>query len=326
MRDALYNSAWGPLSVGLAVGCLVLVATVVALSRPRAAWLRSRIGAYDGGEQTAGFEPGRMRPRVDDLLQATERRLDGSSLSRRLERLLQRAAVEARASEVLYLSLGFGVAACALAHVLVSSVIASLAFGLLAFCAPVAVLHLKGRRRLRRFDDQLPDVLMTMSSSLAVGHSFNQAVQAIVAEGQSPACDEFGRLLGESKLGRPMDEALAAMSERVGSKELAFVLMSVRIQRQIGGSLAGLFATVSQTVRERQQFQRKVRALTAMGRASATVLVALPFCAGGLIAVLNPSYLAPLFTESTGRIMVASGLVMMVLGGFILKRIVSFKG
>ena len=88
-----------------------------------------------------------------------------------------------------------------------------------------------------------------------------------------------------------MDEALAAMADRIDSDDLRFVLMSVTIQREVGGSLADLFQTVSDTVRERQQFRRKVRALTAMGRASAYVLVALPFVTAALIAIVNPGYL-----------------------------------
>ena len=84
-------------------------------------------------------------------------------------------------------------------------------------------------------------------------------------------------MLTETRLGRPMDEALAEMAERVGSKNFRFVITAVTIQRQVGGSLAGLFDMVADTVRQRQQFARKIRALTAMGRMSAYVLVGLPF-------------------------------------------------
>jgi tight adherence protein B len=142
----------------------------------------------------------------------------------------------------------------------------------------------------------------------------------------APASEEFGRVLNETRLGRPIDEALGAMADRIDSDDLRFVLMSVTIQREIGGSLADLFQTVSDTVRQRQQFRRKVQALTAMGRASAYLLVALPFVTVGLIAIVNPGYLAPLVQQPAGRLMVVGVLVMMAFGTLVLKKIVSIKG
>ena len=123
-----------------------------------------------------------------------------------------------------------------------------------------------------------------------------------------------------------MDEALAAMADRVDSADLRFVLMSVSIQREIGGSLAVLFQTISDAVRERQQFRRRVRAITATGRSSAYVLLALPFFTAGLIGVVNPGYLTPLFTTTTGRMCLGAMFLMMVAAAFILKKIVTIKG
>jgi len=123
-----------------------------------------------------------------------------------------------------------------------------------------------------------------------------------------------------------MDSALAEMGERIGSKNLSFVLTSVTIQRQIGGSLAGLFDMVAETVRQRQQFARKIRGLTAMGRMSAYVLAGLPFGVAILISVISPSYMAPLWHTSAGHEMVGAALLMLAFGGVFLKRIVSFRG
>ena len=108
-----------------------------------------------------------------------------------------------------------------------------------------------------------------MAASLKAGHRFKQGLQAVVDESQQPASDEFKRVLTETWLGRPMDDALAEMAERVGSENFEFVITAVTIQRQVGGSLAALFDMVADTVRQRQQFARKIRALTAMGRMSA---------------------------------------------------------
>ena len=123
-----------------------------------------------------------------------------------------------------------------------------------------------------------------------------------------------------------MDGALAEMAERVGSKNLRFVITAVTIQRQVGGSLAGIFDMVADTVRQRQQFARKIRSLTAMGRMSAYVLVGLPFFLLGMITLINQEYMDPLYHTPTGQKLMIGGLVMMAFGSLVLKKIVSFKG
>src|SRR6185369_8617593 len=142
---------------------------------------------------------------------------------------------------------------------------------------PFSWIWLKMRKRLKAFEDQLPDLLITIAASLKAGHSFKQGLQAVVDEGHPPANKEIKRVLTEASLGRSMDDALADMSERLGSKNFEFAITAVTIQRQVGGSLATLFDMVADTVRQRQQFARKVRALTAMGRMSAYTLIAIPF-------------------------------------------------
>jgi len=122
-----------------------------------------------------------------------------------------------------------------------------------------------------------------------------------------------------------MDEALAEMAHRVGSKNFEFVITAVTIQRQVGGSLAGLFDMVADTVRNRQQFAKKIKGLTAMGRASAYVLIGLPVFVGGMLTVVNPTYMRPLWYTSTGRTLVLVGLGMIGVGALMLRKIVNFR-
>src|SRR5438552_13408804 len=150
-----------------------------------------------------------------------------------------------------------------------------------------------------------------MAASLKAGHSFKQGIQSVVDEGQEPAAKELRRVLTDTQLGRPMEEALQATAERIGSKNFSFVITAVNIQRQVGGSLAGLFDMVADTVRDRQQFARKIRGLTAMGRASAYVLIGLPFFVGLAMTVMNPTYMDPLYHSSTGHPLIMIGRVMM---------------
>jgi tight adherence protein B len=123
-----------------------------------------------------------------------------------------------------------------------------------------------------------------------------------------------------------MEDALSDTAERIGSDNFGFVITAVTIQRQVGGSLAGLFDMVADTVRQRQQFARKIKGLTAMGRASAYVLIGLPFFIAFALTLLNPSYMDPLYHTSTGHQLIMVGLVMMAIGSLILKKLVSFRG
>ena len=104
------------------------------------------------------------------------------------------------------------------------------------------------------------------------------------------------------------------------------MITAVKIQQQVGGSLAGLIDMVADTVRQRLQFIRKVKGLTAMGRAGAYVLVALPFFIGAIISIINPTYMDPLYHTHTGHMLIYTGLAMMAFGSLVLKKIVSFKG
>jgi tight adherence protein B len=123
-----------------------------------------------------------------------------------------------------------------------------------------------------------------------------------------------------------MNQALAEAADRVGSKNFSFVITAVTIQTQVGGSLSNLFDMIADTVRQRQQFARKIKGLTAMGRAAAYVLVGLPFFIAGALTLMNPSYMAPLWSTPTGHMLIFLGLGMMAFGSIILRKIVSFRG
>ena len=330
MKDALFNTAWGPVALALTVGCLTMLAALAALGRPRSAWIKGRLEVYGTGgaavPETNTKRLAQWRPDGERFHGMTERLFGETRLWQKLARLAERANVGWRPFETVAWSIAAGLGAVLVVAVLGGGTLLALVVGLVALGIPTSTLERKGARRLRAFDEQLPDVLMTMSGALKVGQSFNNSMKAIVEDGDAPANAEFGRVLAETRLGRPMDEALLAMADRIGSDDLRFVLMSVTIQRQVGGSLGDLFQTVSDTVRGRQQFRRKVRALTAMGRASAHLLLALPFVTAGLIALFGDGYLTPLFTNYVGQVMIVVMLVLMAIGWFVIRKIVDIKG
>jgi tight adherence protein B len=324
----LLASGAGDALLALAVAVLILIGCALVFAAPRGAWLRQRLAPHVEAA-AAGTKRARERERLAaaaSLFEATESAFGHLRFWHRIERLLERADLPLRTVEFLYLMAGSGFL-LALVFAVAGSPSALIVTMLLAGAlAPYLVVWIKSRRRMTAFENQLPDLLITLGASLKAGHSFRQGIQSVVDEGLEPASKELKRVLTETQLGRPMDDALAEMSERVGSKNFAFVITSVTIQRQVGGSLAGLFDMVAETVRQRQQFARKIRSLTAMGRMSAYVLVGLPFVLLFALTTLNSTYMDPLYQTSTGHKLMLTGLVMMAIGSLVLKKIVSFRG
>jgi tight adherence protein B len=320
-------SRLGTLLVSLAVAALVFLAHRFWTRGREGSWLGRRLEPHlmsnDVSQKRTRAGGTAARKQLSDSIESA---LANVKQFRALERMIERADVPWRAGELL----AFSFAAALVAGLLFAVIFASPLLGVVGmavgFFGPIVYLSYKASSRLKRFDNQLPDLLITVAASLKAGHSFRQGVQAVVEEGAEPASKEFKRVLHETQLGKPMDNALADMAERVGSENLTFVVTSVTIQRQIGGSLAGLFDMVADTVRQRQQFARKIKGLTAMGRMSAYVLVGLPFFMATLVTFMNPSYMAPLYKTSAGHILIGVTLVMMTLGSLMLKKIVSFRG
>ena len=328
LPSVLYESAWAGMAVGLVVGFCILLAAVMAFASPKGAWLRRRVKPYVAGHARAA-KASDERERLAaaaGLFKATEDTFSHRRPWKKLERTVQRADLPLRTVEFVYLMVGCGFVFGLVAAVLALPSFAILACLVLGALVPYGFVAFKARKRLKAFDNQLPDLLVTMAAALKAGHSFRMGMQSVVDEAQEPAAREFKQVLTETRLGRPMDEALSDMAERLGSKNFDFVINAVAIQRQVGGSLAALFDMVADTVRQRQQFARKIKGLTAMGRMSAYTLVGLPFFIAFAISIINPGYMEPLYHTSTGHKLILIGMVMMTVGSLLLKRIVSFKG
>jgi tight adherence protein B len=318
----------GTLAIMLAVGGLVLLAGVLLIAGSRRAWLRERLEPHVSASSHRVKEA-RKRERLAaaaGLFHATERAFGNLKQWRSAQKLLERADIRLRTVELFYIMVGSGIAGGLVGALGRFPSWAILIMMLAGAFLPYGFVMFKAKGRLKAFENQLPDLLITVAASLKAGHSFRQGIQTLVDEGQDPAAGEFRRVLTDTQLGRPMEDALLEMSERVGSKNFEFAITAVTIQRQVGGSLAGLFDMVADTVRQRQQFTRKIRSLTAMGRMSAYVLIGLPFFIAGAITLMNRMYMDPLYHTAKGHFLIGMMLVLMAFGSLILKKIVSFKG
>jgi tight adherence protein B len=326
LPEAFYKV--GPAAMATIVGFLGLVAALFLLRAPVGSRLRRQINPHLG-EQERKSARGPVQERfatASSVMKATEKAFGHLRAWHALYRLLERANVPLRTVELVYIAVGAGLVSGLLFGVAGMSTLVTFGAMIVGGSLPILFVAYKAKRRLAAIDDQLPDLLVTLAASLKAGHSFRQGIQAVVDEGQPPAADEFKRVLTETRLGRPMDDALADMATRIGSKNVTFVVTAVTIQRQVGGSLAGIFDMVADAVRNRQQFARKIRSLTAMGRASAYVLVGIPFFMLGALTLLNAEYMAPLYHTPTGTKLMIVGVVMIGIGSLMLRKIVSFKG
>ncbi|HET7857223.1 MAG TPA: type II secretion system F family protein [Gaiellaceae bacterium] len=326
LPETAYESFLGTQVVGGLVGLLVLLAGTFVLTSVRGSRLRRRLAPHIGPTHAKRKQERERLQAAAGLFRATERTFGHWRHWVALARLLERSDVPLRTVEFVYLSIGAGLIAGLVAGVLAQGTLVIVGVMAGGLAVPWLVVWIKGKRRTTAFENQLPDMLITLAASLKAGHSFKTGLQTIVDEGRPPASKELKRVLTEAQLGRPIDDSLAEMAERLGSKNFEFVITAVTIQRQVGGSLAGLIDMVADTVRQRQQFIRKIKGLTAMGRAGAYVLVGLPFFVAAVITLMNRSYMDPLYHSSTGHKLIILMLVMMAFGSFLLRRIVSFKG
>jgi tight adherence protein B len=199
---------------------------------------------------------------------------------------------------------------------------------LLAVLAPMGARLLVGLRTGRRqaaFADQLDDSLQLMASSLRAGHSLLRAVDSVAVEAAAPTCEEFSRIVNETRVGRDLTEALEEVAARMDSDDFRWVAQAIAIHREVGGNLAEVLDVVGHTIRERNAIRRQVKALAAEGKLSAIVLMALPFVVAGFIGLTNPAYLAGFTESAAGYVMLGVAGALLVAGALWLKKTVSIR-
>jgi tight adherence protein B len=190
---------------------------------------------------------------------------------------------------------------------------------------PVGLLRLLTARRQAEFAAQLPEVLGMISASLKAGYSLLQAVDMVAQESGPPMSEEFQRVLSDARLGLPIEDALEKMSRRVGSTSFEWMLLAIKVQREVGGNLAEVLGTLAKTIRERESLRRQIKALTAEGRLSAAILLGLPVFVTVALYFLNPEYIALLVNSTAGLVMSFMAVALMGIGTFWLYRIVQIE-
>jgi tight adherence protein B len=281
-----------------AIGRPVPQQQAAAVDRPGTGWIPDSVSAF--GERFAKAQ----------------------GFSEKLDASLEAAGVSLRSGEFVVATVGAGLLGALLGAAILRNPILAGVIGILAAFAPTVALRFALHRRADKMREQLPDVLTIMASSLRAGHSFLQALDTVAREIPAPANVEFQRLVAEIRLGRPAEDALEALADRVGSPDFRWAVLAVNIQREVGGNLAEILDNVSDTLRERAMMRRQIRVLTAEGRLSAWVLAILPFAIGIYMFAVNPDYVSLLFTTQIGLFMLGVAGVLMVLGILWMRKIV----
>jgi tight adherence protein B len=236
---------------------------------------------------------------------------------------LEAAGLPLRTAEWLLVHVGTAVGSAVLLLVVSGGGLAATVLGLfIGLTAPWIVLVLRQGRRETAFLTQLPDTLQLIAGSLQAGYSLPQALDTVVREGQPPMSSEFNRALIENRLGRNVEDALDGIANRMSSQDFSWVVMAIRIQREVGGNLAELLTTVGDTIRERQRLRRQVKVLSAEGRLSAWILGSLPVIFTLYLVLVKPGYLAPMLREGVGLLMIGMAVVLMVVGAVWISRVV----
>jgi tight adherence protein B len=280
-----------------------------------------RKGQGDANEEKSFLE---RIPLLNRFTQAAEEEVKRRGLTSGVNSALEQANIPISAGEAVLGLIGLAAVGGILFGIFNGVIAGAIAFGVLLFVA-VFLIRWAGAREKKKFEQQLPDTLTLLSTSLRAGYSLLQATEAVSSEAPNPTAREFGRAIAEARLGRTVTQALEGIVERTQSGDFEWAVMAIEIQREVGGNLAEVLQTVADTMRARNRLKGEIRALTAEGRISAFVLGALPFAMALFLWTTNRDYLLPLLESTFGLIAIGVGLLLMAGGIYWLIKIVDIE-
>jgi tight adherence protein B len=296
--------------IGGVVLIVLLIVGVVVSSNSERSLVEERLSQYlDDDSQSSNVDKDAEKYAVTNWV---SKRVEKTSFGDRIARELARADIKFKVAEYLALIVMsiilFGLVAWFLGNrhpvsALIGAVIGSI--------APRTYVNSQKKKRLVKFNDQLPDMLNLMVNGLRAGYSTMQAMEAISKELPPPINDEFRRVVQEMQIGIPMETALENLLRRIPSEDLDFVVTAINVQREVGGNLSEILDNISFTIRERIRIKGEVRVLTGQVRMSGSVLSLIPFGLTLILWFLNPEYL---LSVTQGGPICTAAIICLVLG------------
>ena len=282
---------------------------------------------YFAGVQQEARPQRKLTPKamLYSCIEAIAKALGRLQQGRRIELLMQQADWPIRGTEFEAILLLWGGLVGLITFLVTLKGAMFFAGALAGILMGLALLGMRIRRRRKKFTNQLGDMLTMVANALRAGFSFMQAFELISREMDAPMGREVQLVVNEVNLGNTLESALDNMQRRVASPDFELVVTAVLIQRQVGGDLASILDTISETIAERVRMRREVMALTAQGRLSGIVVAVIPVALGLFLEIVNPGYLKPLLETDLGRMFIIGAIIMDMIGFLVIKRIVDIR-
>lgn len=330
--DLLLSPEMMPVTLGvLGLLLFLLVVTVVVLMRQSAtADVAQRLETFAGGKiQERSNEP-IARQAIERIDAVVAKSKQGGSIQRELAR----ADLKLTVAEFIGLKLGAALLGVVFGFILgranfLAQIGAAIIAAILFSFLPNLYVNIRAAQRIKAFNNQLGDIITMMANALRGGYSFLQTLDMVAREAPPPAATEFRRVVQEVGLGRSTEEALQNLLRRMPSDDLDLLITAVTIQMEVGGNLAQILDTIGHTIRERVRIKGEISTLTAQGRISSWIITGLPIGLAMFITVVNPDYMAPLFTfgfpPQAWCCMPVASLFMIAMGYFAIQKIIDIE-
>jgi len=263
--------------------------------------------------------------RAVDFIKRTSKPIEKYNFARKLDYKLKQAGIPLFGAEFIVIALIGALFGTIIIYVItLNMTIAPLAGLMIPLMMWLWVVMMINNRQ-KAFTEQLGDCLTTVANALRAGYSFQQAMDVVAKEMEPPISSEFERMSTDVAMGVALEDAMEQMNKRVGSADFDLVVTAVLIQREIGGNLAQILDTISETIQERIRMKREIKALTAQGRFSAIVLLMLPFAMAAFCWIFNSEQMQVFVTEEAGRIALAVAIILEIVGYVVIQRIVDIE-
>jgi tight adherence protein B len=317
----------------IVLGIVIMLAVVVlfwGLARAMGAGdktIEDRLEQYTSGvAEPRALEKGEREKGPSLLAVGVDRVIAGRRFADRIATQLARADAKLTPGEYVILNLtsilGFFLIGYLLFH---KSLLIGIAAGVAGFYAPGIYLKIQQQRRLNAFNNQLGDAISLLANSLRSGYSLLQSIETVAKELPDPISMEFARVVQEVGLGLSNEQAMNNMLRRIQSDDLDLMITAVNVQHEVGGNLAEILEVIGHTIRERVRIKGEIRVLTAQGMISGYIISLLPIVLGLILYLMNPDYIAAMFQEVCGWIMVGVAAIGIITGFIAIQKIVRIE-
>ena len=291
--------------------------------------LRSHVASHLAG--APGTDPSAARAEINSLTSRMNRRIGSTSLAQQLQVQLIRSGLSLTPNQLMLMQLGVACILFVLGRFLLAeelgplAVLVGLAMTLPAIFLPRFILKWLEKRRISKFEVQLAQAVDIMAGALQAGSSLPQSFGLVAREMPNPIGLEFGRVMNEMTIGVTLENTLINMLDRVQSLDLDMLVTAINIQYKVGGNLSHILRTIAHTIRERVRIKGELSTLTAQARLSSYIIAGMPVVVVLALFVVSPSYIIKLFDPGITRVMLISGILGIIAGFYIMKRIAAIE-